>query len=149
MSIFGVFKSKWSAKLMSEDDRRKLFWYLKRTSSYTAWKARAEAFDRFAAVVEHQVRDEPVAMGNWKDPAWATNWENFYTEILKGQVLYEQGLKRLREGDRSVWRYNDRGCAPGRVERPRALVDSSGKSRAPRRRFLRRQIRPGDDSGHR
>jgi hypothetical protein len=109
MSILDVFKSKWSAQSMSEDDRRKLFWYLKRASSYTAWKARADAFDRFAEVVERQVRDEPVAMGRWKDPAWATNWENFYTGILKAQVLYEQGLARLRQGDRSVWRYNDRG----------------------------------------
>jgi hypothetical protein len=109
MSIFDVFKLKWSAKFMSQDDRRKIFWYLKRTSSYTAWKARADAFDRFAAVVERQVREEPIIMPNPAHPEWATNWEHFYIEILKGQVLYEQGLSRLRQGDRSVWRYNDRG----------------------------------------
>jgi hypothetical protein len=109
MSIFDVFKTKWSSKFMSAEDRLKLFWYLKRTSSYTAWKARADAFDRFAAVVERQVREEPYILEDGTDPEWATNWEEFYIEILKGQVLYEQGLARLRQGDRSVWRYNERG----------------------------------------
>jgi hypothetical protein len=109
VSIFDVFRTKWSSKYMGEHDRRKIFWYLKRTSSYTAWKARADAFDRFAAVVERQVREEPIIMPNPARPEWATNWEEFYNEILKGQVLYERGLARLLQGDRSVWRYNERG----------------------------------------
>jgi hypothetical protein len=94
---------------MTQDDRRKLFWYLKRTSSYTAWKARADAFDRFAQVVERQVQEEPVVLEIGVDPEWATEWEGAYAQILKGQVLYEQGLTRLRHGDRNVWRQNDRG----------------------------------------
>lgn len=109
MSIFDVFKARWSAKEMSDDDRRKIFWYLKRTSSYTTWKARADAFDRFAAVVERQVREEPVVMVNPAHPEWATNWEDHFVRILKGQVLYEQGLARLRSGDRTVWHYSEQG----------------------------------------
>lgn len=109
MSIFDIFKSKWTAKHMEEKDRRKLFWYLKRKSSYTAWEARAHAFDNFAAVFERQVKEEPVYLEAGVDPEWAMNWAEFYVQVLKAQVLYEQGLARLRVGNRTVWRYNDRG----------------------------------------
>jgi hypothetical protein len=110
MSIFDVFKPKWSAKDMVEDDRRKLLWYLKRASSYTAWKALADAFDRFAVVFERQVKEQPLVVEDGLDPAqWGTNWEASYPKVLKAQVLFEQGLARLRQGDRTVWRYNDLG----------------------------------------
>lgn len=109
MSIFDIFKSKWTAKYMDEIDRRKLFWYLERKSSYTAWEARARAFDNFAEVFERQVKEEPTFLEAGANPEWATHWDQFYIQVLKAQVLYEQGLARLRVGDRSVWRYNDRG----------------------------------------
>jgi hypothetical protein len=109
MSIFDIFKTKWSAKHMTEDDRRKLFWYMKRKSSYTAWKALADAFDRFATVFERQVKEEPLVLSPGVTPNWGTNWETSYPEILKAQVLYEQGVSRLLRGDRTVWLYNDRG----------------------------------------
>ncbi|WP_206759106.1 Imm72 family immunity protein [Massilia sp. CFBP 13647] len=109
MSIFNIFKPKWAAKHMSENDRRKLFWYLKRKSSYTAWEGRAAAFDTFAEVFERQVKEEPVFVEAGVDSEWATHWDQFYMQVLKAQVLYEQGLARLRVGDRSVWRYNERG----------------------------------------
>jgi hypothetical protein len=109
MSIFDIFKIRWSAKQMTDDDRRKLFWYLKRKTSYTAWKANADAFDRFAAVFEKQVKEEPFVARPGVDPRWGTDWEGFYPRILKAQVFYEQGLARLLQGDRTVWLYNDRG----------------------------------------
>jgi hypothetical protein len=110
MSIFDVFKAKWSAGEMVEDDRKKLFWYLKRASSYTAWKELSDAFDRFVVVFERQVKEQPLVVEDGLDPAqWGTNWEASYPEILKAQVLFERGLARLRQGDRTVWRYNDLG----------------------------------------
>jgi hypothetical protein len=110
MSIFDVFKTKWSAKDMVEEDRKKLFWFLKRASSYTGWKSLSDSFDRFAAIFERQVKEQPLVVEKGLDPAqWGTNWEGFYPEILKAQVWFEQGLARLRQGDRTVWRYNDRG----------------------------------------
>lgn len=109
MSIFDIFKAKWSAKHMAEDDRRKLLWYLKRKTSYTTWQAKADAFDRFAIVFERQVKEEPIATRPGGSVKWGTNWEFLYPRILKGQVLYEQGLARLLQGDRTVWLYNDRG----------------------------------------
>jgi len=107
MGLFDIFKTQWSAGKMTPDDRKKLFWYLKRKTSYTAWKREADAFDAFAVIFKKQVVEEPVAkavmsIGN-------TEWERFYSQILKAQVLYEKGLARLFQGDRSVWLYNDRG----------------------------------------
>jgi hypothetical protein len=109
MNIFDIFKTKWSAKHMTQHDRRKLFWYMKRKTSYTAWKAKADAFDRFATVFERQVKEQPFVARGGVDPTWGTNWETSYPEILKAQVLFEQGLARLLQGDRTVWLYNDRG----------------------------------------
>jgi hypothetical protein len=107
MSIFDIFKSRWSAGKMTEDDRKRLFWYLKRRTSYTAWKREAEAFDRFAEIFEKQVIEEPIAKA--ETMIGDTNWESHYPDVLKGQVYYEKGLERLLRGDRTVWLYNDRG----------------------------------------
>lgn len=109
MSIFDLFKPKWSAGKMPESDRRKIFWYLKRKSSLTAWRNVAVAFDDFASVFERQVVENPIVIPEGFTPEWATNWEMFYPQILKAQVLFEQGIERLAGGDRTVWLYNDRG----------------------------------------
>ena len=90
---------------MTPDDRKKLFWFLKRKTSYTAWKREADAFDAFAVIFKKQVVEQPHAKGLMD----GTYWEPSYSEILKAQVLYEKGLARLFQGDRSVWLYNDRG----------------------------------------
>jgi hypothetical protein len=107
MGLFDIFKTQWSAGKMTPDDRKKLFWYLKRKTSYTAWKRAADAFDAFAVIFKKQVVEEPVAKAVMS--MGGTNWETSYPEILKAQVLYEQGLARLLQSDRSVWLYNDRG----------------------------------------
>lgn len=108
MGLLDIFKSKWSAGKMTEDDRKKLFWYLKRKTSYTAWKRKADTFDNFAAVFEKQVREQPLAHGP-NALFGPMNWEELYPEILKCQVLYEKALAQLKQGDRSVWLYNARG----------------------------------------
>jgi hypothetical protein len=107
MSILDLFESRWSAQAITPHDRRRLFWYLKRQTSYTGWKREAHAFDAFAAVFEKQARDEPVAKSNVS--CGDTRWELFYPQVLKGQVLYEKGLQRLLSGDRTVWLYNELG----------------------------------------
>lgn len=93
---------------MTEEDRKKIFWYLKRKTSYTALKREADAFDCFADVFEKQVREEPRANGpnNLFGPM---DWEELYPEILNGQVLYEKALSQLKQGDRTIWLYNERG----------------------------------------
>jgi hypothetical protein len=91
---------------MGADDRKRLFWYLKRKTSYTAWGRAAEEFDAFAEIFKKQVIEEPITPGGIFG---GTEWEKHYIEILRAQVFFEQGLFRLRKGDRSVWLYNDRG----------------------------------------
>lgn len=107
MGLFDIFKTQWSAGKMTPDDRKKVFWYLKRKTSYVAWKRAADAFDAFAVIFKKQVVEEPIAKAVMSMEG--TNWETSYPEILKAQVLYEQGLAHLLHGDRSVWLYNDRG----------------------------------------
>jgi Immunity protein 72/Immunity protein 71 len=105
MGILDFLKTKWSAGEMTEEDRKKIFWYLKRKTSYTAWKREADAFDRFADIFEKQVSEQPHAHG-FMD---GTDWEPYFPEILKCQVLYEKALAQLKRGDRTVWLCNERG----------------------------------------
>jgi Immunity protein 71/Immunity protein 72 len=107
MGLLDFLKTKWSAGEMTEEDRKKIFWYLKRKTSYTAWKREADAFDRFADIFERQVIEEPIAAPVQR--IGPMNWETSYPEILKCQVLYEKALAQLKQGDRSVFLYNERG----------------------------------------
>jgi hypothetical protein len=79
MSIFDLFKSKWLAVKTSEEDRKKIFWYLKRKTSYTAWKREADIFDRFADVFEKQIREQPHAPGLMD----GTDWPPFHSKVIK------------------------------------------------------------------
>ena len=88
---------------------KKIFWYLKRKTSYTAWARLSGAFDDFSAVFKEHVTEQPLAPGPVFGPF---NWEWRHIEILKAQVLFELGLARLRKGDRSGWLCHDRGI-PG------------------------------------
>jgi hypothetical protein len=108
MGILDFLKHKWSAGEVTQEDRKKIFWLLKRKTSYTAWKREADAFDKFADIFEKQVMEEPIAKAGPLN-IWDTNWETSYPEILKCQVLYEKALARLKQGDRSVFLYNERG----------------------------------------
>jgi hypothetical protein len=91
---------------MTQDDRKKVFWYLKRKTSFMAWSRAAAAFDDFSLVFKRQVMEQPRAPGPMFGPI---EWDVKYIEILRAQVWFEQGLNTLRKGDRSVWLYNDRG----------------------------------------
>jgi len=105
MGLFDFLNIQWSAGKMTPEDRKKLFWYLKRKTSYTAWKREADAFATFAAVFKKQVVDEPHTKG----PIDRTDWRFFYPGIIEAQVSYEEALARLLQGERSVWRYNEDG----------------------------------------
>lgn len=92
---------------MRADDREKLFWYLKRKTSYTAWARLSDSFDDFARIFEKQAREEPVAKP--ESACFETCWEPSLPEVQRAQVLFEKGLAALRGGDRTVWLYNERG----------------------------------------
>lgn len=105
MGIFDIFKSKWLSSAMTEADRRKIFWYLKRKTSYTAWRREVDIFDRFAEIFEKQVKEQPHADGSMG----GTDWTLFHSKVLKAQLYYEQAMERLLTGDRTIFLYNSRG----------------------------------------
>lgn len=86
MNISDLFRKNWSTKYMTEEDRRKLFGYMKRKTSLTAWKALADAFDVFAGMFERQVQEQPHVLRPGAYPGSGTDWEGFYPEVLQAQV---------------------------------------------------------------
>lgn len=81
MAILDFLKAKWSPGAITEEDRQRLFWYLKRKTSYMAWKREADRFARFVAILEKQVKEEPSFKDKWGD---TLKWEPIYVDALKG-----------------------------------------------------------------
>ena len=88
--------------MMTDDERRKVFWLLKKYSSYTAWKALGDAYAKFVKAWERAIKLED------KDED-----TEFETEALKsfwdGQKGFDKGLPLLKRGERSVFRYRASG----------------------------------------
>ena len=85
---------------MNEEDRQKIFWLLQKYSSFTAWNALGKAYVEFAKVYEY-------AIENAED---ADEWDfDHLKRVLDGQIAFEKGLPRLREGQRSVFRNTSTG----------------------------------------
>lgn len=96
--------------MMTEQDRSKVFWLLKKYSSYTAWKALGDAYFTFsdAYYTAHKLRT--VRDIHAPDRKEMDEWmAGHLKEVLDGRIGFEQGLPRLKQGDRSVWRQNSRG----------------------------------------
>lgn len=88
--------------MMTEEERRKVFWLVKKYSSYTAWKALANAYFGFS--------DAWLKAMKLADDADIDEFNKRATkDILDGRIAFEKGLPRLKQGDRSVWRRNSRG----------------------------------------
>lgn len=86
---------------MTEEDRRKVFWLLKKYSSVTAWEALAQTYYRFADAYMEAIRLVDHAKAD------ALDEESFADEaklILDGRIGFEKGLAQLKTGDRHVWR---------------------------------------------
>jgi Immunity protein 72/Immunity protein 71 len=97
--------------MMTEQDRSKVFWLLKKYSSYTAWKALGDAYFAFsdAYYTAHKMRI--VRDIHAPDRKEMDEWmAGHLKEVLDGRICFEQGLPRLKQGDRSVWRRNSRGA---------------------------------------
>lgn len=96
--------------MMTEQDRRKVFWLLKKYSSYTAWKALGDAYFAFSDAYYSAHKLRIVRDVHAPDRKEMDEWmAGHLKEVLDGRICFEQGLSRLRQGDRSVWRRNSRG----------------------------------------
>lgn len=87
---------------MTEDDRKKVFWLLKKYSSYTAWKTLGDAFHAFTNGWEFAVKR--VA---------AKDQDEFIVGALKrfwdGCKGFDRGLPHLKRGEHHVFRYKAGG----------------------------------------
>lgn len=83
---------------MNDDDtRRKVFWILKRLSSYSLWKRKRDAWAVFADAYEQAVKTWTETDPDALDP-------NNLVHIYQALRLYDQGLEDLKVGHRYVWR---------------------------------------------
>ena len=84
-----------------QDDatRRKVFWLLKRLTSYTLWEKKRDAWEIFAKAFEDAVKTWPKDQPEQME---ADNLVRIY-DILN---LYNKGLPELAKGHRFVWREN-------------------------------------------
>ena len=90
---------------MTPDDVRKIFWYLKRKTSHTAWARAAAAFGGFCSVAQRQVMEEPAPQSLFGP----YDWKAKYAEISQMQLHFQSGMERLSKGDRSAWLCDERG----------------------------------------
>jgi hypothetical protein len=84
-------------RMMDAETRPKVFWLLKRLSSYSLWERKRVAWERFTHAYEQAVKTWPASQ---PEQMPADNLPRIY-DILS---YYNKGLPELRKGNRSVWR---------------------------------------------
>lgn len=84
---------------MTDDERRKIFWLLKKYSSWTGWNALAQAYYVFAnAWIEAMRRADDQDIDEFNQEATG--------EILDGRIAFEKGMSLLKRGERRVFHGN-------------------------------------------
>ncbi|QBG88988.1 hypothetical protein EYC54_16425 [Xanthomonas oryzae] len=92
-------------KLPNALERRQMFHQLKKESSFTAWNRMLELYQAWADATERSVR-EADAKG-WLEKSGIS--ESDYVCILKGLAHQEEGVRRLRKGDKRVFKFDANG----------------------------------------
>ena len=83
---------------MTEEERRKVFWLLKKYSSYTGWNELAQAYYAFA-----DAWMEAMRLADFEDDE-VEEWHNGHAKhILNGSIAFETGLALLKRGERTVF----------------------------------------------
>ena len=91
--------------LPNEQERRQIFYWLKQVSSYTAWNRILGFYKGWAEATEESVRQasELGLVDKSRIP------ESDYVLILKGLAHCEEGVLRLRKGDKRVFKFDANG----------------------------------------
>lgn len=94
-----------NAMLPSEPEREKIFYWLKKLSSVTAWRRILQFYKAWAEVTENSVRvaDER----GWGAQTSLPHSE--YVLILKCLAHCEEGVRRLGNGDKRVFKFDANG----------------------------------------
>ncbi|MFT3721036.1 Imm71 family immunity protein [Pseudorhodoferax sp.] len=91
--------------LPNEHERKQIFYWLKQVSSWTAWNRILGYYKAWADAAEQSVR----AADNAGILEKSTILYDDYVYILKGLAHCEEGVRRLRKGDKRVFQYNAHG----------------------------------------
>ncbi|MFK3737259.1 Imm71 family immunity protein [Massilia sp. TN1-12] len=89
----------------TQDDREKLFYWLKKISSLTAWRNVSIHYRNWADITEKSVRRA-------EDLGWIEKTglpRSDYNLILKGLLHCDEGVRRLSEGDKRVFKFDSNG----------------------------------------
>jgi len=104
--------------LPDELERKQIFYLLKKHSSWTAWNRILSYFQKWADVTEESIRqsDEHGLFSNTEYPPDYTTppgviddlgktsiYKRNYVNILKGLALFDEGVRRLAQGDKRVF----------------------------------------------
>lgn len=92
-------------QLPDSQDRQRLFHLLKKLSSITAWQRISHFYQQWANMAEASVRDA-VNQGWGKRKGLP---QRDYGLILNGLAHCEEGVKRLRQGNKLIFRYDANG----------------------------------------
>ena len=91
--------------LPSELERKQIFYTLKRWSSYTAWSRILGFYQVWANTIENSLRE--ASSKGWEDKTRLA--QSHYISILKGLAHCDDGVTRLRQGDKRVFRCDING----------------------------------------
>ncbi|CAB3715206.1 hypothetical protein LMG22037_04306 [Paraburkholderia phenoliruptrix] len=83
--------------MLDSETRRRVFWLLKRLTSYSLWAKKRDAWEVFARAHENAVRTWPKSDPERMDA-------DLLPRIFETQSLYNKGLEELGKGHRFVWR---------------------------------------------
>ncbi|MEN1928105.1 Imm71 family immunity protein [Luteimonas sp. MJ250] len=88
-----------------DHERKQIFYWLKQVSSWTAWNRILTSYKAWADVAEKSVR----IADNTGVLVKSSIRHNDYVFILNGLAHFEEGVERLRQGDKRVFQYNAHG----------------------------------------
>ncbi|WP_144141309.1 Imm72 family immunity protein [Paraburkholderia sp. BCC1884] len=83
--------------MQDQETRRRVFWLLKRLTSYSLWERKRDAWQAFAAAYENAVQIWPESQPEQMDA-------DRLPRIFETLSAFNKGLDQLRSGHRFVWR---------------------------------------------
>lgn len=92
-------------ELPNNEERKKIFYWLKKISSLTTWRHILPYYQAWADTIEESVRQ---ASNNYALEKSSLKYDD-YVEILKGLAEFSEGLTLLSHGDKRVFQYNSHG----------------------------------------
>lgn len=91
--------------LPNEQERRQVFCWLRQVSSWTAWNRILGYYKSWTDVTEASIKE--ASKKGWENRTGIPDSD--YRLILKGLAHFDEGVRRLRTGDKRVFKYDANG----------------------------------------